>query len=669
MRGSVRPAVGLLWGLTVAVAAAAAVFLVLGPGRPVPEDFFGGISGAVWLTLALTFATVGALIVSRLPGHGVGRLFAGLGLLLALNGLCYSYASWGLYAQGGEVPGLAIAPLGWGQAIVPLIGLSLLLFPDGRLPSRRWRPVAAMSGLAIVGFVVAAVLRPGPFDAPFDRLSNPLGVPGLREAMGELGGSCWAPTYVALASGVLALVLRLRGARGDERQQLKWVLTVCTVVGAATVAIMGSWPIWSGGEQWRMAVLGGVFVAFPLATGIAILRHRLYDIDLVIDRALVYGALTLLLGVTYAAIALLLGVALGSGSAPATGVATLAVAIAFRPLRARLQSAVDRRFNRARYDALHRVATFLEEVRTGTAAPEHVEQLLRDVLGDPRLELRFRLPEGGGHVDVRGSPAVDVPGDVRERTPIERAGTQLGTVLHDPSVQERPDLLRRVVEAAGLAIEIARLRTELRRQLDEVAASRARIVAAGDAERRRIERNLHDGAQQRLVSIGLALRHAQHELGPEAAARQTLEGALAEISEAIGELRELARGLRPPQLDAGLAPALQELASRAAMPVAVDATAERFPDGVETAAYFIACEALTNATKHAHASRVSLSAQRRNGSLVLCVADDGVGGAAPGDGTGLSGLRDRVGAHGGTLRIESARGAGTRLIAELPCGS
>ena len=185
MRASVRPAVALLWGLTVAVAAAAAVFLVLGPGRPLREDLFGGVSGAVWLMLALAYATVGALIVSRLPGHRVGWLFAVLGLLLALNGLSYSYASWGLYAQGGEVPGLAIAAIGWGQAIVPLMGLSLLLFPDGRLPSRRWRPVAAMSGLAIVGFVVGAVLRPGPFDAPFDPVSNPLGVPGHARGDGR----------------------------------------------------------------------------------------------------------------------------------------------------------------------------------------------------------------------------------------------------------------------------------------------------------------------------------------------------------------------------------------------------------------------------------------------------------------------------------------------------
>jgi signal transduction histidine kinase len=669
VRGSVRPAVALLSGLTVAVAAAAAVFLVLGPGRPLPEDMFGGVSGAVWLMFALAYTTVGALIVSRLPGHRVGWLFSVTGLLIALNGLSYSYATYGLYATDGGVPGLTAAVLGWGQVTAPLMGLSLLLFPDGRLPSRRWRPIAAALAVAIVGFLVSAALRPGPYDEPFQRVINPLGVAGLWDAMNALNFACWIVTWVALGLAAGALVLRLRRAHGDERQQLKWVLTVSIAVVAIIVPVMASWFIWGENVQWRMAVLGIAFTGFPVAAGIAILRHRLYDIDVVINRALVYGALTLLLATAYVAIVLLLGVALGSGSAPATGVATLAVALAFRPLRARLQDAVDRRFNRARYDALHRVAAFLEEVRAGTAAPEGVEQLLRDVLGDPRLELRFVLPEGGGYVDVRGSPAVDAPGDARERTPIERAGTRLGMVLHDPGAQERPDLLRRVVEAAGLAIEIARLRTELRRQLDEVAASRARIVAAGDAERRRIERNLHDGAQQRLVSIGLALRHAQHELGPNSAARQTLEGALAEIADAIGELRELARGLRPPQLDAGLAPALQELASRAAMPVAVDATAERFPDGVETAAYFIACEALTNATKHAHASRVWLSAQRRNGSLIVCVGDDGVGGAAPGDGTGLSGLRDRVGAHGGTLRIESERGAGTRLIAELPCGS
>jgi signal transduction histidine kinase len=244
-------------------------------------------------------------------------------------------------------------------------------------------------------------------------------------------------------------------------------------------------------------------------------------------------------------------------------------------------------------------------------------------------------------------------------------------VLHGPASQADPGLLPKLLEAGGLAIEIARLRVELRRQLAEVEASRARIVAAGDEERRRIERNLHDGAQQRLVSVGLALRHAQHELASGAAgqAPQTLDAAVAELASAVDELRELARGLPPAQLDAGLAPALRELAGRAPLPVQVRATSARLPAGIEAAAYFIACEGLTNAVKHAKASKVVLSAGRANGRLVISVADDGVGGAADAGGSGLRGLADRIAAQGGTLDIRSEPGAGTTLTAELPCGS
>src|SRR5262249_9314859 len=231
--------------------------------------------------------------------------------------------------------------------------------------------------------------------------------------------------------------------------------------------------------------------------------------------------------------------------------------------------------------------------------------------------------------------------------------------------------LRSVAEAVGLAIEIARLRVELRRQLAQVEASRTRIVTAANEERRRIERDLHDGAQQRLVSIGLALRHAQHELGgpvPERASA-TLDGAVAEVSVAIDELRELARGLPPAQLDAGLSPAFRELARLAPIPVEVQASSERFDRAVEAAPYFIGCEGLTNAVKHARANRIVLSAGRQDGKLLVSVEDDGVGGAAAVPGSGLSGLSDRVAALGGSLRIESERGAGTVLVAELPCGS
>jgi signal transduction histidine kinase len=668
-----RRASALSWACTVLMAAAAGVLLVLGPGRPLPNALFGGVAGAAFLVLSLAYGTVGAIVAFRLPGHRIGWLFSVIGFASALNVFSYAYAEYSLYA--GELPLTREAAVVWGamELTAPLLVLPLLLLPDGRLPSRRWRPALAMVLAAIVLLPTSRLLMPGPFEDPFAIVSNPIGIPGARDALLALDRAAWVLVWIAVVLGVMAVRIRLRGSHGVERQQLKWVLAVTAAVGVVAVLDMGTWFIWPEGRlQERMAVLGFAFAAVPAAAGIAILRYRLYDIDIVINRALVYGALTVLLAATYVAVTLLLGTALGSGSAAATAAATLAVAIAFRPVRARLQDAVDRRFSRAHYDATRRITSFLEEVRAGRIPPEDVEAVLREVLDDPGLELRILLPESERYVDVRGTPVTHDVDDRRRRTPIYGAGMQIAEVLHDPSRQERPDPLQGVVEPAGLAIEIVRLRVELRRQLDEVAASRRRIVAAGDEERRRIERNLHDGAQQRLVSIGLALRHAQHELGTGGADTRpgaTLEAALAEIAVAIQELRELARGLRPSQLDAGLGPALEDLASRVPLPVAVDATRERFPVGVEAAAYFIACEALTNAAKHARASSVSLSAQRRNGSLVVCVADDGVGGASAAGGSGLSGLADRVGAHGGTLRIESERGAGTMLTAELPCES
>jgi signal transduction histidine kinase len=660
----------LCWAVTVVLAAAAAVLVVLGPGRPLPDDLFGGVSGAAFLLGALAYATVGRVILVRLDGHRIGWLFSVIGLLYALNGVAYAYAEHAIYA-GGLPLGIAAAKV-WGalEIVAPLLAVPLLLLPDGRLPSPRWRPAMAMVLAALVLLPVSRLLMPGPLENPFAVVENPWGV-GSRGLFRTLDMAGWTFTWLGILLGVAAVVVRLRRSHGAERQQLKWVLAVTAAVGVVTALVMATWFIWPEGHlQLRMAVIGIAFAAIPVAAGMAILRYRLYDIDIVINRAVVYGALTVLLAATYAVTTLVLGTLLGSGSAPATAAATLAVAVAFRPLRARLQDRVDRRLGRARYDALQRIAAFLEDVRAGSAAPEEVESVLREVLDDPRLELRLLLPESARHVDVRGAPADPEPGDGRAWTPISRAGTRIGDVLHDPAAQERPDLLPRVLDAASLAIEIVRLRAELRRQLDEVAASRRRIVAAGDEQRRRIERDLHDGAQQRLVSIGLALRHAQHELGDDASpAHATLDAAMDEIALAIRELRELARGLRPSQLECGLAPALEDLASRAPLPVAVDATPERFAAGIEAAAYFLACEGLTNAAKHARATSASLSARRRNGTLVVCVSDDGVGGAAPGEGSGLRGLADRIGAHGGVLRIESEPGSGTRITAELPCGS
>ncbi len=656
------------------MAVAALVLLVIGPDRVPPNDIFSGVGGAAFLILALTFASVGALVARRVPENGIGWIFLFTGLANGIQLLSWQYADVGLH-PGPRLPGAegaAVFNTMIGEATAGLLGLSLLLFPDGRLPTRRWRPALASLVVGMALLVLAGTLRPGAYAEPFAQVSNPFGLAGAAGAMDAADLAGWLFVVAGIGLGAAAMVARLRRARGLERQQLRLVLEVGAVATTVAALVMATWLVWPEGHlQARIAVLGVCFASVPLVAGLAILRYRLYEIDVVVNRTLVYLAVTLVLALAFAATVVVLGTALGRGSGWATAAATLVVAVAFRPLRARVQDAVDRRFNRARYDALRRMTDFLESLRAGRAAPEEIEGILREVLSDTRLELLFFLPESELYVDARGMPVSDRADDGRQRIPVERGGQPLGMVLHDPATEDDPTLLRRVVEAGGLAVEIARLRVELRRQLGEVEASRARIVTAANEERRRIERDLHDGAQQRLVSIGLALRHAQHELGTPSPRRasHTLDGALAEIAVAIDELRELAHGLPPAQLDAGLGPALRELARRTPLPVEVEVTSERFDLGLEAAAYFIACEGLTNAVKHANASRIELRTGRENGRLVVSIADDGVGGATHVPGSGLSGLSDRVAAHGGTLRIESLQGAGTTLTAELPCGS
>jgi signal transduction histidine kinase len=219
-------------------------------------------------------------------------------------------------------------------------------------------------------------------------------------------------------------------------------------------------------------------------------------------------------------------------------------------------------------------------------------------------------------------------------------------------------------------VELGRLRVELRLQLAAVESSRTRIAQAGYEERRRLERDLHDGAQQRLVTLGIVLRRLQRSLPGEARVlAPAFDAAVDEVAATIGDLRTIAAGLRPPRLDEGLTAALEDLARAAAVPVELEATGDRAPPEVEAVAYYIACEALTNAVKHAAPSRVTVQTTRTADSLRLVVADDGIGGAAPGSGSGLAGMVDRVAAQGGSLALDSPAGAGTRIAVELPCVS
>ena len=611
----------------------------------------------------VTLVAVGALIVSRHPGHRIGWLFIVDGISTAA--LADAAQGWGLRAAGHGWPG---GPLGEWIALLswlaggPLAVLLFLWFPDGHLTRRGWRVVAW------TGVIGAAVALPGWAMDPdlgdqFVGGRNPFAVAG---APVDLLMGVGMPLFLgSLVVAIVPLVQRFRRSTGIERLQMRWFASasICAAVVLPTVAVL--WSVVPAVRPLTALALTSI----PLAAGVAILRYRLYDIDLVISRTVAYVGLTVLLAGMYAAIAVVLGAAVGRNSAWVTAGATLAVAAVFRPLRTRIQNTVDRRFSRSRFDALHQMTSFLDDLRAGRAAPEDLEPTLRRVLDVDDLEVRLSLPHDGSTVNLSGIPVAGELSAGQMSWPIRHAGTLLGTVVTPADLAERRSLVTKVLEAGSLAVEIARLRVELRHQLDEVEASRARIVAAADDERRRIERDLHDGAQQRLVSIGLALRHAQHGLGSaDVDVSRTLDDAVAEITVTIDELRELARGLRPAALDAGLGAALRDLARRAPLPVEVAAAADRFPSHIESAAYFCACEGLTNAVKHSHATKVVLSARRTNGALVVSVADDGVGGAAVDRGSGLTGLSDRVAAQGGTLRIHS-NGSGTTLLAEFPCGS
>jgi signal transduction histidine kinase len=298
---------------------------------------------------------------------------------------------------------------------------------------------------------------------------------------------------------------------------------------------------------------------------------------------------------------------------------------------------------------------------------------LARALGDPGLELVFWLPEQRAYADGAGT-LVELPPDGTRKTVtrLEHAGEPLAAIIHDSSLREEPKLVQAAGAAARLAIENARLHAETRAQLLQVQESRIRIVAAADEARRRIERDLHDGAQQRLVALALQLRSGQRQVGgrDDREVDRLLTAAADELQSAIDELRELARGVHPAILtEEGLAAALESLAYRSPLQLSLDVCEERLPAQAEATAYFVACEALTNITKHAHATKASISARRRNGTLVVEVTDDGTGGARIENGSGLRGLNDRVEAVGGRLTIESPAGGGTHLVAEIPCAS
>lgn len=612
----------------------------------------------IYLVYSVVQAAAGGLIVHRHTRHRIGWLLA----LFALQNAVMADAALA-YGRRGAVEGWPLATVaelcGMVSWIFAALGLILLFlwFPDGAFPGERWRVVPWLwvfgAALAVPGWAMSPRLG-----GEYAEGVNPFAVEGLpTEAIFGVGA---ALICLALVLSIASLVVRLRHSQGQRRQQLKWVALSAALVGIVLPTSAALWTVWQPIQLLAALAL----VSLPTAACIAILRHQLYDVDRLIARTIAYGALTVILAATYAAVVLGVGAMVASPIASAAG--ALVVAVTFRPLRDRAQDAVDRRFRSARHEARRVIGELVDSLRTGGTPGPDIEVAFRRAMRDDELVIAFGVSDVRS-LDAHGNSVPrPEPSDGRTVTTV-RTRSDVVTLIAHRTQDAR--LMTDVVDAGRLAIEIVALQVQLRRQVRELDASRARIVAVGNEERRRLARDLHDGAQQRLVSIGLALRHVQHVLVPDGRAEvtQALDVAVAELAHSIDDLRELAGGLRPGSLDDGLGNALRELADRTPMPLDLAVVDGRFPGNIETAAYFIACEGVTNAVKHAEAARLKVTISRELGALVVEVRDDGRGGADASRGSGLLGIADRVRAHHGTWSVESAPGRGTKLEARLPC--
>jgi signal transduction histidine kinase len=635
-------------------------------------------SADAWLVVPAAVAVlapslVGLRIAWAQPTNRIGWILIAGPLIEVLPFLVSAYAVNGVAVHGGDRFALRWAVVlttsAWPLIFAWPVAIGFL-FPTGSALSVWWRRAGIAACVNALVFMCFGILGTS-FEAPFEHVSNPLfghgPVPGPA-VVGDLWVLPWIGMLATLVAAGASAVVRLRRSRGVERLQMLWLAWAAALLPIALVPILLAGYFVPAVSDLDVPVLVAFEIAIAVAIGIAILRYRLYAIERIVNRTVVYVLLTAVLVGTFTLVALGAGLVLGRGSAAATAVATLAAAVVFAPVRRRLQAAVDRRFSRERHRSLALVQAFELAVRSGHADAEGIEDVLRDALHDPGARVLYLIAGADEPVDRNGHAATPTG----SAAPISHRGQVIALLVPggpgDPL--QAPDVQTAVLDASALTVEIARLRIDLRLSLAEVDESRRRLVEATYEERRRLERDLHDGAQQRLVSLGLQLRRLQRSLPGDARVLEpALERAVDEIAVTIADLRAIAAGVRPPRLDDGLRTALAELVRNAPVPVELDLPGERFPPQVEEAAFYVASEAITNAVKHASPTRVRVHGVRRDSHLCLTIDDDGVGGARAGPGSGLLGLTDRVQAHGGRLRLVSPPGRGTLVEVELPCGS
>ena len=616
--------------------------------------------------VALPSLAVGWVVLGKEPRNLVGTTICLQGLLPLLIVSTATYTAV-VEADPGALPvfdlAVTLAQGDWMLLYVPS-ALLLLLFPDGHLPSRRWWPVAA--GLLIVPllFVIVAGMDREPFPAPFGASRHVFGTldPTIQIVIA-------APLLIGLLSllalSAASIVVRYRRSTDVKRRaQMKWL-----ALGAAAVpgTLLLCWASYLLLDRSDLVLVGlaATAILIPAATAVAIVRHDLFDIDRAVSTTVTYGLVTATLLAVFTVTVVLVGALVGGSSAFVAASATALCAAALTPVKTRIQRRVDRHLYPLRPGTLAAIENLRSRTHAGLAQPEELQQVLRDCLGEPGLIVGYRLPGATDLVDAHGT-AVE-PGSGRG-TPVELAGADIG--LLTGTSRTTPELLTEVAAASALLVEVVRLRTVIRAALHEVEISRARLQRAGYQERERLERDLHDGAQQRLVSLGMAIRLAQRHLDDGTVdVDGLLDQSVAEIATAVAELRRIAHGLRPSCLDDGLGPALVNMASGAPIPIELDVRTDRVPDDIATTAYFVASEAVANALKHADAHRIDLQVAHADGGLTVRIRDDGRGGADLRGGTGLTGIADRVAAAGGSVLLTSPRGAGTTVEAVLPCAS
>jgi signal transduction histidine kinase len=650
------------------------------------------------------YATLGALVVRR-AGNVIGWLLLGEGAATAILAAASAYAVLGI-THPGTLPAPELVALLAQWSVVPVfvvLGFMLLLFPSGTLPSPRWRPFAGLALVATALALAGVVVHPGTMALPAPggaslMVANPLGVSSLGPVLSTVGSlnAVGVLLTALLAAAIVSLVVRFRSGGREVRQQIKWLTLAVAAIAVLQVAALlamaatgtGANPVTTAADAVTPVIaLFGV----PALITVAILKHGLYQIDIIINRAIRYGLLSAALTAIYVGMVVGIGTLAGYAGGPLlTAAAALAIAVLFQPLRRRAQLLANRIVYGQRATPYQVLSDFAQDMAgqlDADVALDRMASVLADATGAVRVEVWVRI---GSHLRPAatwpgGSPqpaAVALTGDGElpvlgstRAIAVRHAGELLGAITLDKPRNEpvsavEDNLLEHLAPQAALVLRNVRLTAELQATIEDLRASRRRLVHAQDEERHRIERNLHDGAQQQLVALTIQLSLLEDDAGDADSVLQMASELRSGLHAALNDLRALARGIYPPLLaDQGLAPALQAQASKAPLPVFIEADGiGRYPRDAEAAVYFCILEALQNVAKYSQASRATVAVSCPDSHLEFSVTDDGAGfePANVTQGTGLQGMTDRLAAVGGTLRILSQPGYGTTVNGTLP---